>query len=262
MQLRVMHFDVNGQSRDESKLATTQGEALWELLGGQAVSSFELFNKLVLLFNESVFEEVDLRVRRTERPQGDDVASPSEDIGVLRYEELSDGEQMVLGRMALFHLLKGQNDALLLLDEPETHFNDKWKREIVSIIDEAIGDTANDVLISTHSAIVLSDVFNEEIVFIEKDKNTGRSTARSVLDQTFATDPSALMMTVFDAEDSVGERAQNYIERKLTQATGTDTDILQLEALISRMGTGFYRSELRTLLNTWKQPLRQGGADA
>jgi predicted ATPase len=259
-QQRVMHFDVNGHSRDEDKIATTQGEALWELLGGQAVSSFELFNKLVLLFNELVFEDLDLRVRRTERPQGDDVAGPSEDIGVLRYEELSDGEQMVLGRMALFHLLKGQNDALLLLDEPETHFNDKWKREIVSIIDEAIGDTANDVLISTHSAIVLSDVFNEEIVFIEKTAEG--SFARTVTDQTFATDPSALMMTVFDADDSIGERAQNYIEKKLKKATGTNTDILQLEALINRMGTGFYRSELRTLLNTWKQPLRQGGADA
>ena len=89
-----------------------------------------------------------------------------DDIGVLRYEELSDGEQMVLGRMALFHLLQGQQDALLLLDEPETHFNDKWKREIVDIIDDAIGHTSNDVLISTHSAIVLSDVFNNEIVMV------------------------------------------------------------------------------------------------
>ncbi|MFD2013402.1 AAA family ATPase [Acinetobacter vivianii] len=98
--------------------------------------------------------------------QNDEISS--DDIGVLRYEELSDGEQMVLGRMALFHLLQGQQDALLLLDEPETHFNDKWKREIVDIIDDAIGHTNNDILISTHSAIVLSDVFNNEIVMVQK----------------------------------------------------------------------------------------------
>jgi predicted ATP-binding protein involved in virulence len=152
--------------------------------------------------------------------------------------------------MALFHLLAGQEDALLLLDEPETHFNDKWKREIVDIIDEAIGHTANDVLISTHSAIVLSDVFNDEIVMVEKTDDG--SSVRSVDQQTFATDPSALMMSVFEADDSIGKRAQAFIEGKLRQATGSAEDIQQLEQLIARMGSGFYRSELRTLLNTWR----------
>jgi predicted ATP-binding protein involved in virulence len=104
---------------------------------------------------------------------------------------------------ALCHLLQGQQDALLLLEEPETHFNDKWKREIVDIIDDAIGNTANDVLISTHSAIVLSDVFNDEIVMVEKNANG--SGVRTVVEPTFAADPSALMMTVFGAEDSIGE---------------------------------------------------------
>ena len=197
-----------------------------------------------------LFDDVLLRLRSQPAHQAD-VENEGVDIGVLRYEELSDGEQMVLGRMALFHLLQNQHDALLLLDEPETHFNDKWKREIVDIIDDAIGDTANDVLISTHSSIVLSDVFNDEIVMVEKTaQGTG---VRSVGELTFATDPSALMMTIFDAEDSIGKRAQEYIETKLKQTTGTAEDIADLEQLIARMGTGFYRSELRTLINTWKE---------
>jgi ABC-type glutathione transport system ATPase component len=139
---------------------------------------------------------------------------------------------------------------LLLLDEPETHFNDKWKREIVGIIDDAIGSTANDVLIATHSAIVLTDVFNDEIVLMER--RDGSAVARSVADNTFAADPSAVMMRVFDADDSIGQRAREFIEAKLKQASGTDADIQQLEALIARMGSGFYRSELRTLLNKWR----------
>jgi hypothetical protein len=36
---------------------------------------------------------------------------------------LSDGEQSFLGRMCLFSLL-GATEALILLDEPEVHFND------------------------------------------------------------------------------------------------------------------------------------------
>lgn len=258
---RTLWFDLKGPfnaqsmsflspARDELQTCTSQGEALWGLLGGaKDASSFELFSRLLELNQAGLFDDVLLRLRRAPAPiEGAD--SNSADIGILRYEELSDGEQMVLGRMALFHLLQGQQDALLLLDEPETHFNDKWKREIVDIIDDAIGRTSNDVLISTHSAIVLSDVFNNEIVMVQK--TAGGSTVRSVDEPTFATDPSALMMTVFGAEDSIGKRAQEFIEGKLRQATGTQAEIADLERLIARMGSGFYRSELRTLLNTWR----------
>lgn len=258
---RTLFFDLRGQfngqdvktlrPNDGLSISTTQGEALWALLGGADTTTFELFMKLVELHQAGLFDDVELRLRR--QPKLDEITDSdvrNQDVGVLRFEELSDGEQMVLGRMALFHLLAGQQDALLLLDEPETHFNDKWKREIVDIIDDAIGQTANDVLISTHSAIVLSDVFNDEIVMVRKTADG--SETRSVTEQTFATDPSALMMTVFEADDSIGKRAQEFIERKLRQATGTAEDIQQLEKLIARMGSGFYRSELRTLLNRWK----------
>lgn len=256
---RTLFFDLKGAfsaqdlpTRTTSDLSTctTQGEALWALLGGaEDATAFELFTRLLDLNQAGLFDDVLLRLRRQPVPEasGD---TADQDIGVLRYEELSDGEQMVLGRMALFHLLQGQQDALLLLDEPETHFNDKWKREIVDIIDDAIGNTANDVLISTHSAIVLSDVFNNEIVMVQKTANG--SGVRTVDEPTFATDPSALMMTVFGADDSIGKRAQEFIERKLEQATGTPAEIVDLERLIARMGSGFYRSELRTLLNTWR----------
>ncbi|MGE0673349.1 MAG: DEAD/DEAH box helicase family protein [Methylibium sp.] len=189
--------------------------------------------------------DVLIRLRRAPVPSDTDLPE-IDDIGVLRYEELSDGEQMVLGRMALFHLLQGQQDALLLLDEPETHFNDKWKREIVDIIDDAIGHTSNDVLISTHSAIVLSDVFNNEIVMVQKTAHG--SDVRSVDEPTFGTDPSALMMTVFGADDSIGKRAQEFIEGKLRQTIGTEAEIADLERLIARMGSGFCRdrrSQLR-----------------
>jgi len=258
---RTLVFDLKGAfdaqtpsfasaARDELQTCTTHGEALWALLGGaKDASAFDLFTRLLELNQVGLFDDLLIRLRRAPLP-GDDDGNEADDIGVLRYEELSDGEQMVLGRMALFHLLQGQQDALLLLDEPETHFNDKWKREIVDIIDDAIGHTSNDVLISTHSAIVLSDVFNNEIVMVQK--TASGSTVRSVDEPTFGTDPSALMMTVFGADDSIGKRAQEFIEGKLRQATGTQAEIVDLERLIDRMGSGFYRSELRTLLNTWR----------
>ena len=258
---RTLWFDLkatfDGQTkrfvsafRKELKSCTTHGEALRNLLdGAEGATAIDLFARLLELNQVGLFDDVLIRLRSAPLPS-DVHATEASDIGVLRYEELSDGEQMVLGRMALFHLLQGQQDVLLLLDEPETHFNDKWKREIVDIIDDAIGQTSNDVLISTHSSIVLSDVFNNEIVMVQKTANG--STVRSVDEPTFGTDPSALMMTVFGADDSIGKRAQEFIQEKLLQRDSTPEGIIELERLISRMGSGFYRSELRTLLNSWR----------
>lgn len=260
---RNLHFDIDGplpQDRNAfleperfDKLGT-QGEALHALLGEPGDTAFERFGALLAWCRHGLLEGLELFVRRAEKPVEEEFDA-LDDVGVLRYSELSDGERMVLGRWALFHLLSNQDDALLLLDEPETHFNDAWKREIVSVVDDAMGPDASQVLIATHSAIVLSDVFDDEVVLIRKAN--GQSTTSPVADRTFATDPSALMMTVFDADDSIGARAQRRIEGFM-QAAGAKTnpsleDVRQLQALIRRLGTGFYRTELQTVLNRWQQ---------
>src|SRR4029450_4793829 len=119
---------------------------------------------------------------------------------ILLFDELSDGEQAYLGRMALFHLLEGESDALLLLDEPEVHFNDNWKREIVDIIDDVLKARANDVLIATHSSIALTDVFNDEIILFQK--RDGRSVPIDISSTTFGADPSEVMIRLFGVPDS------------------------------------------------------------
>jgi len=81
----------------------------------------------------------------------------------------SGGEQMLLGRMALLFLLRGMDGGLLLLDEPETHFNDVWKREIVDLVDDnVLKETRAQVVVATHTSIALTDVFNEEVTLLQR----------------------------------------------------------------------------------------------
>lgn len=260
--LRSLYFDIDGTlPADAAPLdaarfngLATQGQALYALLGEPKDTAFERFGSLLNWLRHGALEDIELFIRRNDKPEEDCLTDLS-DPGVLRLSEFSDGERLVLARWTLFHLLARQDDALLLLDEPETHFNDAWKREIVQMVDEAMGGDASQVLIATHSAIVLSDVFDDEVVLIRK--RDGHSIADVVADRTFATDPSALMMTVFGAEDSIGARAQQRIEAFMQAAAHktdpTAADVQQLQALIRRLGTGFYRTELQTLLNRWQQ---------
>lgn len=165
-----------------------------------SVSPFSVFQRLIVLHRMGLLDNLQIGVRKTDP---DDI---------LLFDELSDGEQMYLGRMALFHLLQGQDDALLLLDEPETHFNDRWKRDMVDIIDQVLGEQANHVLISTHSGITLTDVFTDEITVIEKDKFGHAKQKHLEGIHTFGATPDHPLRDVFGAPDTVGKRAAALLD--------------------------------------------------
>ena len=241
-QRRTLWFDLEGpfdslgpsflSAADDLESCQTHGEALWTLLGGgKDTSSFELFARLLELNQAGLFDDVLLRLRRDLLPvAGSDAAK--RDIGVMRYEELSDGEQMFMGRMALLHLLNGQQDSLLLLDEPETHFNDLWKRDVVSVVDDALAHTSADVLIATHAALMLTDALKDELVVLERtspqgDAGPGVSGIRTLDAQThtFGATGDHPLRDIFGASDTVGRRASRLLEVLVATAQfATDAD--------------------------------------
>ena len=229
-QRRTVWFDLNGTfdpqgssflsaARDELQTCTSHGEALWALLGGaKDASSFDLFTRLMELSQKGLFDDAQLRLRRHVMPDAETDAA-KRDIGVMRYEELSDGEQMFMGRMALLHLLNGRQDSLLLLDEPETHFNDLWKRDVVSVVDDALANTSADVLIATHAALMLTDALKEELVVLERISPEGDAgpsiSGIRILDAqtyTFGATGDHPLRDIFGAPDTVGRRASRLLE--------------------------------------------------
>jgi len=154
---------------------------------------------------------------------------------VLLYNWLSDGERVFLGRMALFQLLRGENDALMILDEPETHFNDVWKREIVDIIDTSLRDNKSEVIISTHSSISLTDVFDTEITLLSKNEIDGAIAIVEPRIPTFGASPNEIMIDIFGAPESVGQRATEFLDLVLMLAAHPD----EVEAIWQMNGDRF-----------------------
>ena len=117
----------------------------------------DVFSRLRAWNRTGLLEDVNLTVKRLHRPESTD--GEPDDI-IVTYDQLSDGEQMLLGRMGLIFLLRGQDGSLLLLDEPETHFNDVWKREIVEMVDLGLlNSTDANVVVATHTSIALDRCF-------------------------------------------------------------------------------------------------------
>lgn len=174
------------------------------------ITPFDIFNQLFTWYEAGWLKDLTMTLRKR---NVDDL---------LLYHWLSDGEREFLGRMALFQLLQGENDALMILDEPETHFNDVWKREIVDVIDTSLRDNATEVLISIHSSIALTDVFDTEITLLHKDLTDGTIDIIEPLISTFGASPNEVMIHIFNASESVGQRAAEFLDLVLMLAAHPD----------------------------------------
>lgn len=150
------------------------------------------------------------------------------------WDWLSDGERSFLGRMCLF-LLFGEVESLILLDEPEVHFNDYWKRHLVRIMhrvfEKRSAPLASHVLIATHSSISLSDVHPEDILILER-QDLFTSTTKMPRIQTFGADPGEIMVHVFGTPHATGQFSVDEIEAWLAEAY--NKDVSQRKAYLSR----------------------------
>jgi predicted ATPase len=213
--------------------------------------SLQLFETLARLATEMdhyqpILQEVNVFLERPVPPRRAGVKRERLPLHLLTW--LSDGEQSFLGRMCLFSLL-GATEALILLDEPEVHFNDYWKRQIVYLLDEMLQGRHSHVLMATHSSIVLTDVPSEDIIVLNREgPYTTQAFNPSI--RTFAADPSDILVHVFGAPQASGEQSVTRIRQILEGLTGAHPaeQRKRLEALLNVVGPGYWSYRIRRAL--------------
>ncbi len=193
---RYLFFDLRESARDNND---TTADALIRALTPHSKTAFGVFQQLLQLQQQGILEDITIALRKHTLKD------------LILYDWLSDGEQVFIGRMAFFHLLHSTEDALILLDEPETHFNDYWKREMVDIIDRSLRDDSIEIVLSTHSSIALSDAFNTEIIPLYKAPD-GSIHVDELSINSFGASPIDIMRKIFDAPESVGQRAAEFLD--------------------------------------------------
>ena len=150
---------------------------------------------------------------------------------VLLSDDLSDGEFAFISRMALIYLMN-ESECLFLLDEPEVHFNDDWKRNLVYSIEQALTTpekTDSEVILTTHASIVLTDAYPDEIILMTYS-------GQQIPPRTLGGEPGELLQSVLGAQQTVGKRAVSKIQKAL------DTEDQEtLEEILKQVGPGYYR---------------------
>ena len=138
-----------------------------------------------------------------------------------------------------------------MLDEPEVHFNDIWKRCIVFLLDKALKGQRSHILITTHSSIILTDVPNEDILLINRSGFYTEGIVGKTFFPTFGADPGDIMVNVLGADYAMGKRSVDYILKALGSNEPTSEKRDKLKLLLCQVGPGYWsyriRQELKSL---------------
>jgi hypothetical protein len=214
------------------------------LFGG----TFELFKVLDAQLDDNpthtsspTLQDINLFLQRRSIKPGEGEFANAHIPSVLLFDWLSDGERAFLGRMALLAMLDMQ-DSLIILDEPEAHFNDFWKREIINIADKMLSGKYNHVLVTTHSSIMLSDVTKSQVTLLSKNSQ-GWSEEVVIRTPILAVDPSDIMVDWFETKKSVGAYATRYLSEALERGNQEE-----LRKLLDQIGPGYWRYRIQDRL--------------
>jgi predicted ATPase len=153
----------------------------------------------------------------------------------LLSDNLSDGEFAFLSRMALIYLLN-ENECLFLLDEPEVHFNDDWKRNLVDSIERALVGTHSEVVLTSHASIVLTDAYPDEVILLTEYGQ------EDTIPLIFAAEQGEVLRMLFESEHSVGKRAMRHVKKIVDEESPEKVE--KLKKLLDQVGPGYYRFKI------------------
>jgi energy-coupling factor transporter ATP-binding protein EcfA2 len=167
---------------------------------------------------------------------------------------LSDGEHALLNRFALISMLQKKDEKyLVLLDEPETHFNEYWKTEFLYLITETLKECKHDIFIATHSAMLVTDAKKDEIHRFE-NRESGTIVYPTPIN-TFGVNVVDIGKALFQMESDIGKRSQYEIEDKIKKAFEKN-NTEELNILLREVGPGEWRWKIRTAIKEIKQSHR------
>jgi restriction system-associated AAA family ATPase len=131
------------------------------------------------------------------------------------YVSLSDGEHQQVLILGAYAMVTNSN-AVFLLDEPESHFNPKWRVKFVKRLMDMTGDRQNqEVLLTTHAPFVPSDMPRDQVMIFSRDPKTNRVCVEQPEVETFGANFDRILDACFDVRPPISKFSNNAIDELL-----------------------------------------------
>lgn len=188
----------------------------------------------------------------------------------LLLREFSDGEQQFLHTIGICLMLK-ERRTLLLLDEPETHFNPAWRAKFIKILNDSIeagklrslpnGDfnvhLLKDVIITSHSPFIISDCMPNNVIFFDRNKKTELVEAKSAKKlklKTFGTSVEIILDELFEYSQSIGDWSNEIFEKIDFENIKSKEDIDKIKKSFRHLGESVEKDIILSRLNALLPP--------
>lgn len=192
----------------------------------QELDKEKIPNRIPNLKNKEIYTKVntsaDIKQNRIKRDK-ETLTKEIEDIGYIKFyfakdEDsknsfyFSNGELVLLYQIdELLKLNSEENDLIILIDEGELFLHPSWQKKILSHLINLFENSKfkRQLIFTSHSPFILSDLPKENIIFLEKGKQVKPFKEN---EQTFGANIHTLLSHGFFMEDGLmGEFAKNKI---------------------------------------------------
>lgn len=196
--------------------------------------------------------------------------SSHSDIGnkfIISFDLLSEGEERFVDIITKINDCISENaDAkllILLLDEPDQSLHPEWARQFIYIITnviESLAYTRNiQILLSTHSPYLLTDILPTEVSLLERNSEN-RLLKIHTIDKTrdiscFGANIYNLMKNEFFMTNTLGEFATKKINEywgKMNKVNITSEEIREIDYFIEQIGEPIIQKAMRKNLEEKK----------
>ncbi|SFA58427.1 restriction system-associated AAA family ATPase [Pedobacter suwonensis] len=162
---------------------------------------------------------------------------------ILYYKSLSDGEHQlneVIGSVMMME----EDGCLFLMDEPDTHFNPKWRAKMVTMLNrvsgkeyDAEGNPENihqqELIMTTHSPFIISDNHKENVYKFVRDGKTLKLENPEF--ETFGASVSFILETIFDRDITISDFSNKELNN-LKKSINTLDDIRRVKKELLSFG--------------------------
>lgn len=227
-------------------------------------SSLELYTalyKLELLNNLIIKDDIVKKIKKNRKdrklvtkmpmvPEEDKVLAYSElklelnNGDVVDYLSLSDGEHQFLNIFGTVFMFQEDN-CLFLLDEPETHFNPKWRRTFIQILKKLTVERNQNLFITSHSPFVVSDTKSENVFVFRREKD--KINVSEPTQETYGASFDEVLRMAFDIKIPISEESLSLI-RELEESE----DVEYIQERIKELGESYELTSLHRKIELLK----------
>jgi polyhydroxyalkanoate synthesis regulator phasin/predicted ATPase len=180
----------------------------------------------------------------------------------IQFTSFSGGEMTILSLFSRLNNLvlmfpkiySSVTDIFLILDEPDLTLHPEWQKALINILNKQLPllfkNISFQLLITSHSPILLSDLPNEHILFLEKEN--GQCRVVNVQERTFGANIHSLYAHAFflsNGKAAMGDFAKEQIKNLIEEIKNPDSKEEEIiRKKIELIGEPLIRNQLKTMM--------------